>query len=207
MRLLIAILLWAGTVLAQPAGPPTRLPPLKLEDTAAGEQRALAERMLKQTRSGLTGPFNAMLRSPEMSQSLMDLYLYFRYKTTLPRALVEFAILITAREWSTPFEWYMHYPIGRTEGLSADMLAGLRDGKQPVPMKADEAAVYAFSTELLRAHHVSDSTYAKTLAALGEKNLVDLTGLLSTYAGYAAFLNVNDAPLPPGSGPQYLIVK
>jgi 4-carboxymuconolactone decarboxylase len=78
---------------------------------------------LKPTRSGLTGPFNATLRSPEMSQGLLDLYLCFLYKTALPRSLVELAILITSREWSAPFEWDMHYPIARTEGLSAELLA------------------------------------------------------------------------------------
>jgi 4-carboxymuconolactone decarboxylase len=183
-----------------------RMPQLKLEDTA-GEQRAMAERMLKQTRSGLTGPFNAMLRSPEMSQGLMDLYLYFRYKTALPRPLVELAILITGREWSTPFEWYMHYPIARTEGVSAELLAGLREGKRPAGMKPDETVVYEFSTELLRKHTVSDATYQKTLSLLGEKNLVDLTTLVSTYSTYAALLNVNQQKLPPGSGPEYLPVK
>jgi 4-carboxymuconolactone decarboxylase len=183
-----------------------RMPQLKLEDTT-GEQRAMAERMLKQTRSGLTGPFNAMLRSPGMSQGLMDLYLYFRYKTALPRPLVELAILITGREWSAPFEWYMHYPIARTEGVSAELLAELREGKRPAGMKPDETAVYEFSTELLRNHAVSDATYQKILSRFGEKNLVDLTTLVSTYSTYAALLNVNQQKLPPGSGPEYLPVK
>jgi len=86
--------------------------------------------------------FNAMLRSPEMSQGLMDLYLYFRYKTALPRPLVELAILVTSREWSAPFEWYMHYPIGLTEGLSAGMLSGLREGKRRrlIRMTKDQVA-------------------------------------------------------------------
>lgn len=201
-RLTAVFLISACGALAQQP----RLPQLKLEDTT-GEQRALAERMLKQTRSGLTGPFNAMLRSPEMSQGLMDLYLYFRYKTALPRPLVELAILITGREWSAPFEWYMHYPIARTEGVSAELLGELREGKRPAGMKPDETAVYEFSTELLRTHRVSDATYQKTLSLFGEKNLVDLTTLVSTYSTYAALLNVNQQKLPPGSGPEYLPVK
>jgi 4-carboxymuconolactone decarboxylase len=184
----------------------TRMPQLKLEDTS-GEQKALAERMIKQTRSGLTGPFNSMLRSPEMSQGLMDLYLYFRYKTGLSRSHVELAILITGREWSAPFEWYMHYPIAVQEGLSEDLLAQLREGKRPTNMKPDEATVYDFSTELLRTHKVSDPTYQKAFTLLGEKNLVDLTSLVTTYVTYAALLNVNQLPLPPGSGPRYLPVK
>jgi 4-carboxymuconolactone decarboxylase len=60
---------------------------LKLEDTS-GDQRALAERMLKETRVGLGGPWNVMLRSPEMSQGLLSLYNYFRWKTALPHPLV-----------------------------------------------------------------------------------------------------------------------
>jgi 4-carboxymuconolactone decarboxylase len=183
-----------------------RLPQLKLEDTT-GDQRALAERMLKQTRSGLTGPFNAMLRSPEMSQGLMDLYLYFRYKTALPRPLVELGILITAREWSTQFEWYMHYPIARTEGVSASLLAELRDGRRPAAMKPDEAAVYDFSTELLRRHAVADATYQRVISSLGEKNVVDLTALISTYATYAALLNVNQVKIPVSEGPEFLPVR
>jgi 4-carboxymuconolactone decarboxylase len=201
MRTILIPLLLAGGLAAQP-----RMPQLKLEDTT-GEQKALAERMLQQTRSGLTGPFNAMLRSPQMSQSLMDLYLYFRHKTALPRSLVELAILTTGREWAAPFEWYMHYPIGVTEGLSEDLLAQLREGKRPTGMKVDEATVYDFTTELLRTHRVTDTTYQKALTLLGEKGVVDLATLVTTYVSYAALLNINDLALPPGSGPRYLPVS
>ena len=201
MKTALLTLVCATTALTQEG----RLPQLTLEATS-GEQRALAERMMKQTRSGLGGPFNAMLRSPEMAQGLMDLYLYFRHKTALPRPAVELAILVTAREWSAPFEWYMHYPIARTEGVPEGVLSELRQGKRPGSMKPEETAVYEFATELLRKHRVSNSTYRNALAAFGEKNLVDLTALIGTYSSYAALLNVNQLPLPPGAGPQYLPV-
>ena len=203
MRLLLPCLLFATSLFAQTA----RMPQLKLEDTT-GDQRALAEQMMKQTRSGLTGPFNPMLRSPEMSKPLMDLYLYFRYKTALPRGLVELAILITGREWNAGFEWFMHYPIAKTEGLSDDLLKQLRDGGNPAPMKPEEAVVYDFATELLRTHNISDATYQKALTLFGEKNLVDLTSLIATYSSYAALLNVNKLPIPAGGVPmQYFPAK
>ncbi len=183
-----------------------RLPQLKLEDTS-GDQRVLAEQMLKQTRSGLTGPFNSMLRSPEMSKGLMDLYLYFRYKTALPRNLVEIAILVTGREWSAPFEWYMHYPIAISEGVAPALLTDLREGRRPAAMKAEEAAVYEFATELLRTHRVTDATYDKALKLFGEKNVVDLTSLVSTYSTYAALLNVSRQATPAATGMQALPVK
>src|SRR5438270_12993134 len=98
---------------------------LKLEDTT-GSQHALAVRMLKETRVGLGGPWNIMLRSHEMSEGLLSLYNYFRWKTALPHRLVELAILTTAREWSAQFEWYAHYPVAIKEGLPSAMLAELR---------------------------------------------------------------------------------
>jgi 4-carboxymuconolactone decarboxylase len=183
-----------------------RMPQLKLEDTA-GPQRALAERMIKETRSGLTGPFNAMLRSPEMSEGLMSLYNYFRHNTALPRPLVELAILVTAREWSTQFEWYMHYPIARTEGVPDALLTELREGRRPASMKPEEEAVFDFTRQLIREHKVDDATYRKTLALLGEKNVVDLTGLIGTYATYAALLNVNAQKIPVESGPRFMPVR
>jgi 4-carboxymuconolactone decarboxylase len=48
-----------------------RFPQLKLEDTS-GDQRAMADRMLKETRVGLGGPWNVMLRSPTVAQGMMD---------------------------------------------------------------------------------------------------------------------------------------
>ncbi len=200
--LLTLLPFWGRNAFAQER----RLPQLKLEDTS-GDQRALAERMIKETRSGLGGPFNSMLRSPEMSPGLMNLYNYFRYKTALSRPLVELAILVTAREWSAQFEWYMHYPIARTEGVSAALLAQLREGKRPASMKPDETAVYEFATELLRNHKVGDATYQKALSLLGEKNLVDLTALIGTYVTYAALLNVNDVKIPDTGGPEYMPVN
>src|SRR6185295_9765696 len=122
---------------------------LKLEDTS-GDQRALAERMLKETRVGLGGPWNVMLRSPEMSEGLLSLYNYFRWKTALPHALVELAILTTAREWSVQFEWFAHYPIAVQEGLSRAILADLRVGRRPENMKPEEAVTHDFTVELCR---------------------------------------------------------
>jgi 4-carboxymuconolactone decarboxylase len=153
---------------------------LKLQDTR-GDQRALAERMLKETRVGLGGPWNVMLRSPEMSRGLLSLYNYFRWKTALPRPLVELAILTTAREWSVQFEWFAHYPIALQAELSPAILADLRVGRRPENMKPEQAVTHDFTVELCRKHVVSDATFQKARTLLGEKNIVDLTSLVGTY--------------------------
>ncbi len=181
-----------------------RFPQLKLEDTE-GQQRAVAERMLKETRTGLTGPWNVMLRSPDVATGLLDLYNYFRWKSSLPHPLLELAILTTAREWSVQFEWFAHYPIGIKEGLSPAMLAELRAGKRPTSLKPDEAIVHDFTVELCRTHTVSDATFQKTKALLGEKNVVDLTSLVGSYISIGALLNVGDfKTTAKNDSPEYL---
>ena len=57
------------------------------------------------------GPFNAWMRSPDLGNRLQNAGEYIRYRTSLPLRLNEFAILITAREWTSQYEWYAHYPL------------------------------------------------------------------------------------------------
>jgi 4-carboxymuconolactone decarboxylase len=183
---------------------PDRFPQLKLDDLS-GDQRALAERMLKETRSGLRGPWNIMLRSPGMSEGLMSLYNYFRWKTALPHPLMELAILTTAREWSAQFEWFSHYPIAIAAGVPPELLASLRMGKRPENMKPEEAVTHDFTIELCRKHTVSDATFQKAKTLLGEKNVVDLTSVVGTYIAIGALLNVGEVKTTAAQdGPDYL---
>ncbi len=198
-----ALLLFClGGLAAQEA----RFPQLKLEDTTP-EQRPLAERMMKETRVGLGGPWNVMLRSPAMSVSMVELYNYFRWKSALPTRLVELGILITAREWNAPYEWYVHYPLALKEGVSAETLAAIRDGKRPGTAKPDESAAYDLAIELLRTHDVSNSVFDAAKAALGEKGVVDLNALVGTYVAIGNLLNMSEVRGPDGEGPGFLPKK
>jgi 4-carboxymuconolactone decarboxylase len=188
----------SGAVLAQQ--PEVRFRQLTVEETS-GAQRALADRMIKETRAGISGPWNVALRSPVVGQALMDLYNYYRYNSSLPTRLVEFGVLVTAREWSSPYEWQVHYPLALQEGVSADALADLRGGRRPRGLQVDELAVYDVATELLRQHYVSDGTYRRAKAMLGEQGLVDATSLVGTYVTLAAMLNVGKVWGPEGQGP------
>jgi 4-carboxymuconolactone decarboxylase len=181
-----------------------RFPQYKLEDTIPGPQRALAERMLKETRAGLGGPWNIMLRSPGMAEGMVALYNHFRRNTRLPQRLVEFGILITAREWSAQYEWFVHYPIALTQGMSAEVLADVRANRRPAGMKPDEEAVYNFAVEILRKHFVSDATFQKAKSELGEEQVVDLIALVGTYVAIGALLNVSEVKGTVTEGPGFL---
>jgi 4-carboxymuconolactone decarboxylase len=160
--------IWTGTATA-PAFADKRFPQLTLEQLSP-EQRPLGEEILKISSVGLAGPYNPMLRSPVMAERLFRLLEYLRFKTSVPRRLNEFAILIQARLWTSQVEWYAHHPPALKAGLSESVAAELKEGKRPSAMKPDEAVVYDFCTELSTTHKVSDATFQRAKEMLGEQH-------------------------------------
>ncbi len=182
---------------ASPAG---RLPQLTIEQLNA-PQKALADEILKVSSVGLGGPYNAMLRSPELGKRMFAVLDYLRFNTSVPRRLNEFAILIQARLWTSQVEWLAHYPLALKEGLSEATAADLKAGRRPASMKPDEAAVYDLCMEISKTHAVSDATYRRAAQVLTEQQLVDLLTLSGTYTTLAMMMNAVEQGVPAGTTP------
>jgi len=162
------------------------------------QQRPLGEKIVKVSSVGLAGPYNPMLRSPEMAQLLFDLAAYLRWHTSVPLRLNEFAILIQGRLWRSQVEWYAHAPLAIKAGLSPKIVADLKANRRPQEMQPDEEAVYDFCMELSTKHEVSDATYARLKQFLDDKQVVDLTAVSGFYVTVAMILAMAEEGVPPG---------
>lgn len=171
------------------------------------EQRMLIEHVLAGPRDSLGGPFNVLLRSPEMGDKLQELGATMRFLDSIPAALRELAIIVTARHWSSEYEWQAHSRAALQSGLDPSVVDAIRDGRRPKALGRAEAAVYDFSTELLTTHEISDATFAAARDVLGERGLVDLMALMGYYQTVAMMLNVDRYPLPAGASPQLTPVR
>jgi 4-carboxymuconolactone decarboxylase len=179
----------------------SRLSPDRLTEA----QKPVVERLAKSVRNGLGGPFDVMLRSPDMANGMVELFEYYRFRCKLPPRLKEFATLILAREWTAQFEWFAHKPAAQRAGLADATIEDLRLGKRPASMQADETAIYDLAVALIRDHEVSDPVFAKARDLLGDEQLVDLITLIGEYMKVALLLNTarvgvpegNELPLPP----------
>ena len=67
-------------------------------------------------RKGARGPFNALLRSPEVADRVQKVGEYIRFQSTIPAALNEMAILITGRFWGAQYEFWAHSRLARDGG-------------------------------------------------------------------------------------------
>jgi 4-carboxymuconolactone decarboxylase len=149
-------------------------------------------------RRGLGGPFNVLLRSPEMGDLAMKFGEYSRFRPEVPAKLRELAIIVTARHWTSHFEWNAHRNAAAQAGLSADIITAIANRKRPAGMQPDEEAVYNFASELLENKQVSDATFKSVKDKFGEKGVVDIIGIMGWYQMVSMVLNVDRYPLPAG---------
>ena len=177
-----------------------RLPPIPA-GAMTPEQRRVAEAITAGPRGGLRGPFPAMLRSPEVAERFQKLGEYLRFDSSIPAALNELAILITAREWSAQYEWYAHHILAMKAGLPPAIAEAVAQGRRPEGMSEDQRIVWEFCTELHRTRFVSDATYEAARARFGEQGVIDLIAVSGYYVAVAMTLNVAQVPLPPGATP------
>ena len=183
---------------AGPAAADHRFPPLE-PSAMSPEQKAIWDAIASGPRKSTGGPFNAWLRSPALADRLEKVGEYVRFQSSLPKRLNEFAILVAGRYWDTPFEWDYHYPLALRAGVPVAILADLAEGREPAGMSEGEALVYRFSTELRRDRNVSDATYAKALAQIGERGVLDLVAVAGYYDLVCMTLNVAQVAVPAGS--------
>ncbi|MFN7085870.1 MAG: carboxymuconolactone decarboxylase family protein [Burkholderiales bacterium] len=178
-------------------------------DRLTAEQFALSEAIRSGPRAALQssgaskpgplgGPFNVWLRSPAIGDLVQKLGEEIRFRSSLPARLNELAILITARHWTSQYEWHAHHRLALESGLAPEIAEAIARGRRPEKMGVDEAVVYEFSRELHETHGVSDATYHAALARFGERGVVDLIAVNGFYTLVSMCLNVDRTPLPEG---------
>jgi 4-carboxymuconolactone decarboxylase len=171
-------------------------------DEMSPAQRKMVDDLVAGPRSGANGPFNVLLRSPEMGDLAQKFGASMRFNPDMPRKLNEMAIIITGRYWTAQYEWYAHKRAALDAGLSPAIVDAIQNGRRPAGMAKVEEAVYNFCTEVLNTKHASDATFAAAKNAFGEKGVVDLMGVMSWYQMVSMLLNVDRYPMPDGVAPE-----
>jgi 4-carboxymuconolactone decarboxylase len=201
----------AASKVAQPEALPPDVDPDSRARLPLVQREAMSEEGKKvydlfvspQVRSlaGLQGPYGIWLHSPKLAEREQALNYYLRYETGLGRRLTELAILVTAREVDNQFEWTLHEPAARKEGLEPAIIEVVKRRKSTAGLGEKEASIISLGREVFRRHKVSSATFARALKAFGEEGLVNVAALLGNYAGVSALINTFDIQLQPDQKP------
>jgi 4-carboxymuconolactone decarboxylase len=195
MKTLVTLLALTVAVTA-PALAQDRMPPIPADKMTEAQKKAVADyKAIRNT--DLTGPpWTVLLRVPDLVVPALQLRMHNLQNSALSPKLTELAILMAARHWTNSYEWNAHYTLAVKAGLDTNIIAAVADGRRPERMAEDEAVLYDFCTELLHNGSVSDATYARTLAKLGEAGVVEAAGLEGYNTFLAMVMNVARSPSP-----------
>jgi 4-carboxymuconolactone decarboxylase len=180
-----------------------RLPLPKREELSAEAQQSY-DRLATpggENLRGLRGPGGIQLHSPELSRRSRPVNRYLRFEAGLGGRVRELAILTTARELDSQFEWAAHEPAALAEGIAAETIDRIRYRRGLDGLDEADRIVIALGREIFGARKVSSETYASVLQQFGRRGLVDLVALMGNYAATAALLTAFDMQLDPGQEP------
>ena len=183
-----------------PAKLKPRLPVIP-DDKLTARQKQLMEAIRSGPRGRVSqgGPFGVYLHAPEFGDLTQRLGAHARYSSGLEPKLSEFAILCVARHWRAQYEWYAHAAIAEKAGVAPEAIRDIKAGRAPKKVGKEERAIYDFVAELNKTRRVSERTYRRVHAFLGDSRMVELVGILGYYGLVAMMLDVFNVPLPEGA--------
>ncbi len=161
-------------------------------------QRRVADEAVAGKRGRVPAPLRAWLHSPELGARAQKLGEFLRYDTILGPRLSELAILVTARIWTSQYEWHVHKREALKAGLEPEIVDAIANRAPPPFADARTRIVHAYALTLHTTHAIPPELHAEAVAALGEQGVVELVGLLGYYTLVAMTLNAFDIAVPAG---------
>ena len=150
---------------------------------------------------GLKGPSGIQLHSPVLSQYARPLNRYLRYEAGIGGRVRELAILTTARECDSQFEWAAHENEALREGVSPQIIDIVKHRKSTEGLDGADAVIIELGRAIFGARNVAPAIFAGALKQFGRRKLVDLVSLMGNYAATAALLVAFDMQLDEGQAP------
>jgi hypothetical protein len=122
-------------------------------------------------------------------------------QASVPRRVVDLAILISAREHESQYDWTVNQPVAVKDGLEPSVIDIVRNRKPTTGLAEKDASLIELGREIFAKHYVATPTYARVVKAFGERDLVDLVAIMGQHASEATMLAAFDQHLPAGRAP------
>lgn len=144
------------------------------------------------------------LYSPKLAKPLSDAHHYLKFESGLGDRLTTIAVLVTARQLDSQFEWTQWELRGRKPGpphVDQSIIDIIKYNKPVTGLAEKDAAIISFGRELFGQKKVSSETFAQALRLFGPRGTVDLTNLMALYTQTALELTAFDQQLWEGQKP------
>ena len=147
---------------------------------------------------GLIGPGGISLHSPTLSKLTRPVGKFLRFESGIAAREREIAILITARECDSQFEWAAHEPEALKCGVPQEIIDIIKYRRPTTGLAEMDDVIITLGRETFGKRKVSSQTFARAIKLFGKEGLVNLVALMGNYAATAAMLCVMDMQLDDG---------
>jgi 4-carboxymuconolactone decarboxylase len=175
---------------------------MRLKLLSPGEMSADQKETYDESIAGKRGappaPMMAWLNSPEMARHATRLGGVLRFDTMFPAELSEIAILVTARHWTSHYEWYAHKRLALKGGMDPKIIEDIRDRRTPHFEDPTSQMIYDVAKSLHEAHGLTKPLYEAAVKVLTVRGLVEIIGLCGYYTMVSMTLNAFEFDLPEG---------
>ncbi|MFI6344187.1 carboxymuconolactone decarboxylase family protein [Streptomyces sp. NPDC050560] len=139
----------------------------------------------------LSGPYRAMLLSPDVGTALEAVGVAVRYHSALPARERELAILMVSCHCRCPVEWRAHEELARAAGVPGETVDTLRSGAPTLPDRPAQV-LYAFVGGLLGDNRVPDETFREAESLWSTAGVFELVVTVGYYQIIAGINNAFD---------------
>ena len=173
-----------------------RFPYITDRDEVPSDKRHIFD-AIAESRGRVGGPFSVMLNSPEFAGRATHLGTYLRFESALSPAVRELAIITTAREFDSDYEWAAHTRLARQAEVREKAIEAVANRAALDELTEEEAVIVRYGRELFQDHRVSDATFQTARDRFGVQGVTDLTALMGYYGLIACILNVSQIEPAP----------
>ena len=169
------------------------IPPEQL----TAEQKTVFDQLVA-GRGRILGPYKVWIHSPTIADGMEHIGTYLNKKGSLSEREVEIGILVIAQHWDANYVRQAHIKMGKTVGLSQEIIDAVLAGRDPKLTDPHEHAVHRFAAALVAGAKLADGEFAEIEKAIGRDGVAEVLVLIGYYTSVALGMKVHQVPIPPG---------
>jgi 4-carboxymuconolactone decarboxylase len=182
--------------------------PLLSPSTLSSEQRALYDDVMEAVKGqfgsfvtmrkdgALIGPWNPMLHFPAFGRAAWAFNRTMYDHTTLPKSLLQLAVLVTGTRLNARYEIYGHEHLAESSGLARAKIATIVAGERPTDLTHEEGVAYDVAAALTRRAPLPETIYQVGVDTFGEHGMAEIIFLVACFHMIAVILNGYAVPVP-----------
>jgi 4-carboxymuconolactone decarboxylase len=174
----------------------SRLSPANPDDMDA-YGKAIYDRVVGLDNPGpIYGPAAFSVHMPRVADGMDLINQYLRYDSEIGRPLIEFAILVAARELDQQYEWAAHEALALAEDVPQAHIDVIKYHQSADLLPEKESLIVRYGREIFREHKLSTDTWAEAVTLFEQQGALEIAAIMADYAMAAIILHAIDQQIP-----------